>query len=164
MTFFCFVFVLCISSVYFVKFSYSSSFFKKFYDNDIFYHYHACLTENTKDMILVWTIIFVILNVFKFTWLKIKQLFLTFPACFWISVIFSNLKSNCANLLNLRNFQKQVKKAFCYRKLFWPCTVWINCSIDLKIFENSRPSVSNFKSFSPSLEYFFSLRMSDQFW
>ena len=38
-------------------------------------------------------------------------------------------------------------------KLFWP-TVWINFSSDLKIFANSRPSVSNFKSFSRSLEEF----------
>ena len=29
--------------------------------------------------------------------------------------------------------QEQVKKAFCYQKLFWPFTVWINCSGDLKI-------------------------------
>ena len=55
----------------------------------------------------------------------------------------------------MRNLQEQVKKAFCYQKLFWPCTVWINCSSDLKYFENSRPSASNFKSFSRSLEQFF---------
>ena len=28
----------------------------------------------------------------------------------------------------MRNLQEQVKKAFCYQKLFWPFTVWINCS------------------------------------
>ena len=39
--------------------------------------------------------------------------------------------------------------------MFWPFTVWINCSSDLKIFANSRPSASNFKSFSRSLEQFF---------
>ena len=55
----------------------------------------------------------------------------------------------------MRNLQEQVEKAFCYQKLFWPFTVWINCSGDLKIFENSRPSASNFKSFSRSLEQFF---------
>ena len=55
----------------------------------------------------------------------------------------------------MRNLQEQVKKAFCYQKLFWPYTVWINCSSDLKNFANSRPSVSNFKSFSRSLEQFF---------
>ena len=31
----------------------------------------------------------------------------------------------------------------------------MNCSSDLKNFENSRPSASNFKSFSRSLEQFF---------
>ena len=42
-----------------------------------------------------------------------------------------------------------------YQKLFCPFTVLINCSSDLKIFKNSRPSASNFKSFSRSLEQFF---------
>ena len=60
--------------------------------------------------------------------------------------------NNCSNLLAGRNLQKQVKKTFCYQKLFWPFTDWINFSSDLK---NSRPSASNFKSFSQSLEQFF---------
>ena len=55
----------------------------------------------------------------------------------------------------LRNLQEQVKKAFCYQKLFWPFTVWINFSSDLKSFANSRPSASNSKSVSQSLEQFF---------
>ena len=54
----------------------------------------------------------------------------------------------------MRNLQEQVKKAFCYQKLFWPFTAWINCSSDLKNFANSRPSASNFKSICQSLEYF----------
>ena len=83
------------------------------------------------------------------------QYFLTFPACFSIPIIFSNFDFNCSNLSSLRNLQEQVKKAFCYQELFWPFTVWINCSSDLKNFENSRPSASNFKSFSWSLEQFF---------
>ena len=74
--------------------------------------------------------------------------FLAFPPCFLILIIFSNLNSNCSNLLDMRNLQEQVKKAFCYQNLFWPFTVWINCSNDLKNFANSRPSASNFKSFS----------------
>ena len=45
---------------------------------------------------------------------------------------------------------KKLKKPFCYQKLFWPFTVWINCSSDLKNF-----AASNFKSFSRSLEQFF---------
>ena len=58
----------------------------------------------------------------------------------------------------MRNLQKQVKKAFCYQKLFWFFTVGINCSIDLKKISNSQasgPSASDFKSFSWSLEHFF---------
>ena len=38
--------------------------------------------------------------------------------------------------------------------LFWPFTIWINCSSDLKNFETSWPSASNFKSFSRYLEQF----------
>ena len=38
--------------------------------------------------------------------------------------------------------------------MFWPFTVLINCSSNLKLFANSQPSASNFKSFSQSLEYF----------
>ena len=49
--------------------------------------------------------------------------------------------------------RNKLKKAFCYQKLFWPFTVWMNCSSDLKIFAKSRPSAS-FKSFSRSLEQF----------
>ena len=81
--------------------------------------------------------------------------FLTFPAYFKIPIIFSYLNSNCSNLSDLRNLQEQVTKAFCYQRLFWPFTVWINCSSDLKKIEKSRPSASNFKSFSRSLEQFF---------
>ena len=36
-----------------------------------------------------------------------------------------------------------LKKAFCHQILFWPFTVWINCSSDLKILANSRPLASN---------------------
>ena len=68
-------------------------------------------------------------------------IFLTFPACFWIPINFSNLNSNCSNLYDMRNLQEQVKKAFCYQKLFWPFTVWINCSSDLKTFQ---PRISKF--------------------
>jgi hypothetical protein len=56
----------------------------------------------------------------------------------------------------MRNLQEQFKKAFCYQRIFWSFTVWINYFSDLKNFANSQPSVSNFKSFSWSLEHFFS--------
>ena len=58
----------------------------------------------------------------------------------------------------------KLKKTFRYQKLFWSFTVRTNCSSDLEIFANSRPSrpsymklasASNFKSFSRSLEQFF---------
>ena len=44
--------------------------------------------------------------------------FLTFPACFYIPIIFSNLNYNCSNLFDMRNLQEKVKTAFCYQKLF----------------------------------------------
>ena len=55
----------------------------------------------------------------------------------------------------MRNLQEQVKKTICYQKLFWPFTVWTNRFSDLKHFANSRPSASNFKKKSRSLEQFF---------
>ena len=70
-------------------------------------------------------------------------------------IFFSILDYNCSDLLDIRNLHEQVKKAFCYQKLFWPFSVWINCSSDLKIISNSPPSSSNFKSFSRSREQFF---------
>ena len=78
-----------------------------------------------------------------------QNIFLTFPAC-------SNLNSNCSNSLDMRNLQEQVKKTFCYQKLFWPFTVWIDSS-DRKHFVNSRPSASKvkFQKFFTSLEQFF---------
>ena len=43
------------------------------------------------------------------SFLKIQLIFfLTFPACFYIPIVFSNLNSNCSNLLDMRNLQKQV--------------------------------------------------------
>ena len=49
----------------------------------------------------------------------------------------------------------KLKKHSVTKKMFWPFTAWTNCSSDLKIFANSRPSASSFKSFSRSLEQFF---------
>ena len=65
------------------------------------------------------------------------------------------MNSNSSNSLDLRNVQEQVKKTFCYQKLFWLFTVWTNCSSDLKIFANSQPSASDFIFFPWSLEQFF---------
>ena len=69
-------------------------------------------------------------------------------------MIFSNLNSNCSNSSYLRNLKEQVKKAFCYQKLFWPFTVWTNCSSNLKFFSNSWPSSSNFNFISNNRTFF----------
>ena len=58
------------------------------------------------------------------------------------------MNSNCSNFLDMKSLHEQVKKAFYCQKLFWPFTVWINCSRDLKNFANFRPSASNFNFFS----------------
>ena len=63
-------------------------------------------------------------------------------------MIISNLDYNCSNFLDLRNLKEQVRKAFCYQKLFWPFTVW---SSYLKI----EPSASNFRIFSRPLKHSF---------
>ena len=64
-------------------------------------------------------------------------------------------KAIFSNFHDMRKLQEQVKKAFSLQKLFLTFTVWVNCSSDLKNFVTSRPSASNFKSFSWSLEQFF---------
>ena len=58
---------------------------------------------------------------------------LTFPACFYIPIIFSNLNSNCSNLLYLRNLQEQVKNHSATK----------NCS-DLSLFEQIVLVISKF--------------------
>ena len=56
---------------------------------------------------------------------------------------FSNLNSNCSNLLDIRNLQEQVQKAFCYQKLLQIVLV-IEKSF-CKIFETTRKIHSNSK-------------------
>ena len=57
------------------------------------------------------------------------------------NIFFSNLNSN---LLGMRNLQGQVKKSFCYLTFFWPFTVQINWSSDLKILKilSLKPRIS----------------------
>ena len=50
---------------------------------------------------------------------------------------------------------RQVKKSFLLPKIVLTFHEFTNCFSDLKTFANSRPSVSNFKSLSRSLEQFF---------
>ena len=85
--------------------------------------------------------------------------FLIFPACFSIPIIFYNLNFNCFNLSSLRNLQEQVKTAFCYKKLFWPFTVWINCSQNVCKF-----SAFEFQKFFLITRTIFSHITSEQFW
>ena len=56
--------------------------------------------------------------------------FLTIPA---IPIILSNFI-----LLDMRNLQEKVKKAFwlCYQKLFWTFPVSINCSSNCRFWDN----------------------------
>ena len=73
----------------------------------------------------------------------------------------SYLNSYCSNLFDMRNLQEQVKKSFCYQKLFPHFTVWINCSSDLKKFSNSRPSASNFYFFFIFITTFLTVCQND---
>ena len=47
-----------------------------------------------------------------------KDYLLNFPASFLIPIFFYNLNSICSSLLDMRNLQEKVKKAFCYQRLF----------------------------------------------
>ena len=60
---------------------------------------------------------------------------------------------NCSNLLDLRNLKEQIKKAFCYKKLFCPSTVPRNCSSGLKILQilGLQPQISK----KNTLEHYF---------
>ena len=72
-------------------------------------------------------------------WMK-RVYFLSYILFSNFSCMFLNhnhLNSNCSSLLYLRNLKEQVKKAFCYQRLFWLFNVWINCSSDLKKFSDS---------------------------
>ena len=47
-----------------------------------------------------------------------EKVFLKFSYMFLNPNIFSNLYSNCSEILDMRNLKEQVKKAICYQKLF----------------------------------------------
>ena len=47
-----------------------------------------------------------------------EMTFSSFSCMFLNPNNFSNLNSNCSDLLDLTNIQEQVKKVFCYQKLF----------------------------------------------
>ena len=77
-----------------------------------------------------------------------KSVFSNFSCFFLNPRKCSNLNYNCSNLLDMRDHQEQVKKAFCYQKIFRPFTVWINCSNDLKNWKFSANSLELQKFFS----------------
>ena len=83
-------------------------------------------------------------------------IFSTFSLSFLISIFFSNLSSKCSNVLTGISW-----KSILFQGMYWHFTVRINCSSDLKHFINSQPSALNFKSFSSSIEHFFSLSRSE---
>ena len=56
-----------------------------------------------------------------------------------------------------------MRNSILFQKLFW-LTMRKNCSRDLKIFKNSRPSASNIKSFSWSREQSFLIVSQNNFW
>ena len=67
--------------------------------------------------------------------------FLTFLAWFSIPIIFSNLNSDCSKVLDLRNLQEQVKKAFCFKN-------WSDLDFTVQInFANSQAFSVEFQKF-----------------
>ena len=77
--------------------------------------------------------------------------FSNFSCMFLNPNIFSILHYDCSNLLDLRNLQEQVKKAFYYQKLFWPFTAPFDREKLLKIESEGQ----EFVKFLRSLEQFF---------
>ena len=88
-------------------------------------------------------------NIFWKKWTICNRAFSNFSC-----IIFVNLNYNCCHLLDLRNLQEQVKKAFCYEKLFWPFTVWINCSSDREKLLKFEAEGREFSKILRSLEQF----------
>ena len=73
------------------------------------------------------------------------------------------MEFNLEKFIGIQKNTGKARKSFCYQKLFWPFTVWINFSSDLKIFANSRSLALNFKCFSQSLEQFFLIVSQNNF-
>ena len=76
-----------------------------------------------------------------------KCSFSNFSCMFLNPNIFFQILIVLIHYISMRNLQEQVKKAFCYQKLFWSFKVWINCSSDFSITRT-----------------FFSHSRSQQFW
>ena len=87
--------------------------------------------------------------------IKEFEYLLTFPACFYIPIIFP-----IWIIIAITSVNK-----FLFQRMFWPFTLQTYCSSVLKIFANSQTSASNFKCFFLITRIiFFSPRRSEQFW
>ena len=68
-------------------------------------------------------------------------------------------------MLDMRNLKEQVKKAFCYQKLFWTFTVWTNCSSDWENLLKVETEGQEFAKFLRSLEQFIqAVKGQNNFW
>ena len=70
------------------------------------------------------------------------------------------LSSNCSFVLDLRNLHEAFYLNNCIDKF----TVWRNCSSDLKLFANTRPSAFEFQKFLSITRTNFSPTRSQPFW
>ena len=75
---------------------------------------------------------------------------------FWQQNVFLTCYWRFPRSNKLEQLELKLEKIIGIQKHAGKVTVQINCSSDLKIFANYRPSASNFTRFSRSLEQFFS--------
>ena len=65
--------------------------------------------------------------IYKIQWSPWSTLAISNFSCMFLNpIFFSDLNYNCSNSLYMRNLQEEVKKTFCYQKLFWPFTA-VHC-------------------------------------
>ena len=79
----------------------------------------TCPTNTRKELVILHQCEVVLhVDIYKSS-NSVKEMSFSNFSCMCLNLnIFSNLGSNCSNLLDLRNLQEQVRKAFCYQKLF----------------------------------------------
>ena len=126
----------------------------KFIKNEMHFFYENCLLSKNANMALLNPCMAFLFSNTSYITIKEFEYLLTFPACFYIPIIFP-----IWIIIAITSVNK-----FLFQRMFWPFTVQTYCSSVLKIFANSQNSASNFKRFSWSLELFFSPRRSEQFW
>ena len=76
---------------------------------------------------------------------------------FYIPIIFSNWHFDCSNVFDCLETSRNKLK-----RMFWPFTVRIKCSIYLQNFANSWPSASHFQKFCMITGTIFSHNSSEQ--